>query len=203
MRLKRGVVATVGGALAAWLVAAGWVDRVGVVSEAPRPDCAIVVLGARVDPGGVPSPTLAARIKAGIALTRTSAQPLLFSGGVGTNPPAEAEVGASSALSVGVKEERILVEKESHSTWENAVKSAPILRAAGLRCVHLVTDPYHLARARWAFEQQGFDVTRGPVFDAPRHLVWTERALWTMREVPALTRLVLLQTLRTRTDNRE
>jgi uncharacterized SAM-binding protein YcdF (DUF218 family) len=203
MRLKRGLVATVAGGFAAWLLGALWIDRVGTVAEAPRPACAIVVLGARVEAGGTPSPTLAARIEAGVSIAQQRGELLLFSGGVGTNPPAEADVGAARALSAGVKAERILAERESHSTWENAAKSAPLLEAAGVRCVHLVTDPYHLARARWAFERHGFDVTRGPVFDAPRHRSWTERVLWTMREVPALIRLVLLQAVRTRTDNRE
>jgi uncharacterized SAM-binding protein YcdF (DUF218 family) len=178
--------------LCGWAAAAVWVDRIGSVAEAPRAGCAIVVLGARVEPGGTPSPTLKARIDEGIRVASGSSDLLLFSGGVGDHAPAEAEVGASLARASNVPAHRILVETKSHSTLENAEYSAGLLRAAGISCVHLVTDPSHLARARWAFEHQGLEVTRGPVLRAPRHLDPFERGWWSLREVPAFARLVLM-----------
>jgi uncharacterized SAM-binding protein YcdF (DUF218 family) len=54
-------------------------------------------------------------------------------------------------------------EGASRTTWENATLSAPLLRAAGVRCIVLVTQAWHMPRARWCFERQGFAVVPAPM----------------------------------------
>ncbi|MBL8918406.1 MAG: YdcF family protein [Myxococcaceae bacterium] len=192
MRSHRLLLATTSIALV-WGGAAVWVDRVGVGPHAARPpSCAIVVPGARVDEGGVPSATLEARVRQGIALKRADqAAWLVFSGGVGEHPPAEAEIGRALALEAGVPEREVLVETASHSTRENARETARLLAGRGVGCVQVVSDPYHLARARWAFEREGLSVSLAPVLDAPRHRSWPLRLWWTAREVPAFVKMIL------------
>lgn len=92
------------------------------------------------------------------------------------------------ALDAGIVESRVLVELNSHSTLENARESAALISG---RCVELVSDPYHLARARYAFEREGLVVFPRPVLDAPRHRDVVDRVTWTLREVPAFVRLAL------------
>ncbi|MER2562462.1 MAG: YdcF family protein [Myxococcaceae bacterium] len=193
MRWARGLLAAVVVVLTAWALAAVWIDHVGTSThDVSRPDCAVVVLGARVNEGGVASETLAARVMEGVA-TRREGQLLVFSGGVGDFPPAEAIVGRDLAVDAGVSAESTLVEVNSHSTRENARETVKLLKAHDVFCAHVISDPYHLARARWCFEQEAWDVTIGPVLDAPRHRSLISRMWWTAREVPAFIRLVLTE----------
>lgn len=191
MRWVRGLLAAAVVMLTAWALAAVWIDRVGTTShDVAGRDCAVVVLGARVNEGGVASDTVAARVMEGVA-TRRAGQLLVFSGGVGAFPPAEAIVGRDLAVDAGIAPETILVETNSHSTRENARETVKLLKAHDVHCAHVISDPYHLARARWCFEQEAFEVTIGPVLDAPRHRSLISRMWWTAREVPAFIRLVL------------
>lgn len=147
----------------------------------------IVVLGARVLPGGLPSGALRARIEEGIAQYQAGRAPLLlFSGGVGDHPPSEAAVGRQLALAAGVPEEACLVEEESHSTWDNARFTARILRERGINELILVTDPYHLLRARQYFWAEGLTVQPAPARMTDRNLRMVDRVWWTAREVLAL-----------------
>jgi len=118
---------------------------------------AIVVLGAAVWPGGVPSPTLARRAETAIDLYRNGYAPVIVaSGGVGRSPPAEAEIIRRIALENGVPAEAIRVEDRSRSTAENVLFSAELLRRLSARKIVVVTDSYHLLRATFGFRQLGF-----------------------------------------------
>lgn len=169
--------------------AAAWrIDRAGVVDDARHADV-IVVLGARVQPDGSPSPTLRARVEHAVDLYRRGlASRVLFSGGVGDFGASEAEVSRALAVSLGVPGEACLLEEQSHSTKQNAAFSAELIRAQGWRTVLVVTDPYHLPRARGLFTAEGLEVSGSPVLSAPRHLAWSSRLYWTLREVAASAR---------------
>jgi uncharacterized SAM-binding protein YcdF (DUF218 family) len=53
-------------------------------------------------------------------------------------------------------------EKYSRNTFENALESVELLRAASIEHVILVTHGYHMRRAIWSFEQMGIKVTAAP-----------------------------------------
>ena len=55
------------------------------------------------------------------------------------------------------------LEEESRTTWENALFSAQLLQPQGVRRVVLVTQAWHMPRARWCFEQAGFEVITAPM----------------------------------------
>nr|WP_238330622.1 YdcF family protein [Pseudomonas aeruginosa] len=101
------------------------------------------------------------------ALCRAAGQDL---GAAGTDqrrvalrtPPSEAALMANALLQdFGVPTR--WQEGLSRTTWENATLSAPQLREAGVRRVVLVTQAWHMQRARWSFERQGFEVIPAPV----------------------------------------
>lgn len=116
----------------------------------PVPVDAIVVAGCRVDPGGVPSACLAARTAAAVALWRGGvADRVVFTGGVGTHPPAEAVVAADHAAALGLARAAMVLETRSTSTQENALYAADQI-GSGARVV-VVTDDYHTMRARRVF----------------------------------------------------
>ncbi|REG30867.1 uncharacterized SAM-binding protein YcdF (DUF218 family) [Archangium gephyra] len=162
------------------------VDRFGQ-HERAVPSDVLVVLGARVLPGGQPSPALRARIEKAVELYHQGLAPrLLFSGGVGVNPPAEARVMRDLAVRLGVPPEACLLEEQSHSTEQNARFSSELLRSLGARRVLVVSDPYHLLRARQYFRLHGFEVATSPAFLTERNLSLVDRVYWTVREAAAL-----------------
>ncbi|MFO0596446.1 MAG: YdcF family protein [Myxococcaceae bacterium] len=192
MRWKRGLAATVVVVSLGLLGVGVWVDQTGRRIEPldfTKPT-AVVVLGARVNEGGVASETLSERVKHGAALMDRGTL-LVVSGGVGVFPPAEGEVGIGLARSLGVKDDKLLAEVESHSTHENALFTAKLLRERGVERVVLVSDPYHLVRARLEFERLGFQVQTSPVIEAPRNQSLPWRTWWTLREVAALGRWLI------------
>ena len=130
---------------------------------------AIVVLGGgrqRHDPawGGDQSSLWAQeRVRYAARLARASDLPILTTGGLHFGePPAEASMMADS-LARDFDIEVRWRESLSRTTWENARLSAPLLRSAGVKSIVLVSTAAHLPRARWCFEQQGFEVIAAPV----------------------------------------
>ncbi len=90
--------------------------------------------------------------------------PLLFSGGAsfrGEDKIAEAELAASIAINLGVPRERIIVEKQSSNTYENAVYTSKILKNRNITHFLLVTSGFHMARSVAVFKKTG--VTPTPV----------------------------------------
>ena len=184
--MKRLPIAVLGLATAGALGLAWVVDRFGQVERA-RKSPVIVVLGARVSPDGTASAALRARVEKAVELYRQGLAPrLLFSGGVGTYPPAEANAARAVALRLGVPESDCLIETDSHSTQENARFSARLLRTLGAREAIVVSDPYHLLRARQYFYREGIEAHPSPALRAERNLQPLDRAYWTLREALAL-----------------
>ncbi|SEU24881.1 YdcF family protein [Stigmatella erecta] len=145
-----------------------------------------VVLGARVLAGGVPSGALWARVEKAVALYQQGLVPrLLFSGGTGLHPPSEAQVMRALAVRLGVPAEACLLEEQSHSTEQNARFSAEVLRRLGAQRVVVISDAYHLLRARQYFRLQGLEVATSPAPSGER-LEAVEHFYWTVREAFAL-----------------
>jgi len=130
---------------------------------------AIVILGAsreRNDPaweGDVSSAMGIERVRYAARIAKVSQLPILISGGSPlSSPPSEAELMTEvmeKDLGVSVRWQ----EKGSRTTWENATLSAAILKPAGVKRIVLVTQAFHMARARWCFERQGFEVIAAPM----------------------------------------
>ncbi|MGH0036969.1 MAG: YdcF family protein [Myxococcota bacterium] len=117
---------------------------------------AVVVLGAAVWPGGVPSHALRRRVLFAVELAMGDAlRDLLLTGGVGREPPSEARVMSGLASEAGIDAGRIVLEERATSTYESARFCAEIVRREGFARVTVVTDAYHLPRALLAFAQAG------------------------------------------------
>lgn len=148
---------------------------------------AIVVLGARVLPGGEPGSALRARVERAVALFHEGLAPLLvLSGGVGAHPPSEAQVMREVATALGVPEEACVLEERSRSTRENARYTSELLRARGITDVVVVSDAYHLFRARRSFRLEGFEVRTVAAALDGRNVSLVDRARWTIREALAI-----------------
>ncbi len=119
---------------------------------------AALVLGNRAYRDGRPNPCLTGRVDAAIALARAGlVQQLLFSGGVDREDGRiEAEVMRQHAQSEGYAG-KLLLEPASQSTRENLSMSRPLLEAAGVQRVIIVSEPYHLWRVQRLVQAAGFD----------------------------------------------
>jgi uncharacterized SAM-binding protein YcdF (DUF218 family) len=153
---------------------AGFLMALFVNDHAPAataPPQAIVVLGGgrglafdasgRVV-AGFPAGNTLERLITGAQLQRLTRLPLLVTGGhPNDDGPAEGEVMRASLVNdfnVPVR----WTEAASRNTVENAAFSAPLLRAGGVKTLFLVTNEFHMRRARALFEAQGFAVVPVP-----------------------------------------
>ncbi|MDP2810799.1 MAG: YdcF family protein [Rhodocyclaceae bacterium] len=128
---------------------------------------AIVILGggsyfAAPEYGGdtVSNATLE-RLRYGARLARDSGLPLLVTGGApfGGRPEAES-MREVLEQDFGVKVR--WVEAASRDTAESASLSAPMLKAAGVTRIALISHGWHLPRAISLFGKQGLEVTPAP-----------------------------------------
>lgn len=120
---------------------------------------AIVVMGA-AQYDGRPSPQLAARLDHVVTLWEDAVAPIVVV--TGGNRPGdrftEAEASARYLVAAGVPEDAIIQVGEGGTTFESVDAAAPVMAAAGVTSVALVTDPYHALRSRLIVEDAGFDV---------------------------------------------
>jgi uncharacterized SAM-binding protein YcdF (DUF218 family) len=156
----------------------------GSGNVAPRALCAdaIVVLGCTLR-AGAPSPALTRRVECGVALLARGVAPLLVLSGGGRSGRPEAEAMAGLAAALGVAGERLLLEPDSRDTIGNAFNTAALLRARGLASVVLVSDAYHLVRARILFRHAGLVVA---ATDHPPPRFWLRELPFYLREAAAL-----------------
>lgn len=148
--MRRGIGAAVV-AFVLWTCGAIGLDTWGKTRVSSGHYDAIVVAGCRVYPNGRPSPALAWRIRKAVALYEAGVAPrIVFTGGLGTYPPTEAEASATFAAKIGVPRSAMVLEDRSTSTEENAANAAKSIDA---RRIVVVTDAYHVFRARRVFDR--------------------------------------------------
>ena len=101
------------------------------------------------------------RLRYGARLARQTRLPLLVTGGApfGGRPEAES-MREALEKDFGVKVR--WVEAASRDTAENASLSAPLLKAADITRIALVSHGWHLPRAIPLFEKQGLEVIAAP-----------------------------------------
>lgn len=146
----------------------------GQAQAAPAYD-AIVVLGAALRRDGSPSAALDRRVRHGVRLYADGRAPRIILTGGACNEHGESEAAAMAwvARQAGVADASIVLEPEACSTLENAVYTKRILRRHGWRRVLLVTDGFHMPRARLVFRAQGIEADLAPVPDGGGNpLLW-------------------------------
>ena len=102
------------------------------------------------------------RIERAAEIAKAHNLPILVSGGeIGDSPVSMAELMAGTLQrDYGITAR--WREDKSHTTFENAEFSAQLLAQDKIHTVILVTQPWHMPRALWAFEHEGLDVIPAP-----------------------------------------
>ena len=116
------------------------------VSDVPAD--AAIVLGAAVW-GNDLSPVFKERINHALDLRRSGkVRKIIFTGGHGNrNEPSESAAARQYAIQQGIAPADILVEENSHTTYENLLFAREVAVARGLKRVLIVSDPLHMKRA--------------------------------------------------------
>lgn len=107
---------------------------------------------------------LRARLDHALDLYRRGlASRILTTGGSGENSRfTEAEAARDYLVKHGVPAENVLLETEGTSTYQSAAAAAEILRRLGLSSCIVVTDGYHVFRARKMLEDRGIRAYGSP-----------------------------------------
>jgi uncharacterized SAM-binding protein YcdF (DUF218 family) len=162
------------------------IDQYGLVDRA-QPADVIVVLGSRVQRGGRPSPSLSRRARWAAELYKRGLAPVVIcSGGLGDNPPTEAEAACSLIQSLGVPQSAIVLETQARSTEETSLYVAAIMRERGWDSAVVVSDGYHLARTAMLFSQAGVTAYPSPAQQLSGPMRPAERFMRGGRELAAI-----------------
>lgn len=189
MRLRTMIVGVTLGGLTLALTLVGLykaVDRQAEEDEA-RPADVIIVLGSQVRADGQPSNSLRSRIERGIELYHAGYAPTLFlTGGLGRFPPTEAEAMRRVALAAGVPDSALVLDTGATSTQESMLTAAREAQARGWRTALVVSDPFHMLRARQMARDVGFAAYGAPAYDSHLYTIDRLRRFYTLRETLAL-----------------
>jgi len=145
------------------------IERQSTLDEA-RPADVILILGA-AEYRGKPSPVLRGRLDHGLDLYRSRQAPLILTtGGAGGDPVfTEGAVGRDYLVRHGVPSESILVESEGETTMHSVAAAGEIMRRMELKSCIVVSNGYHIYRAKKMLEKLGFQVYGSPRPETPRN----------------------------------
>lgn len=133
----------------------------GVDEEHPAD--AIVVFGA-AEYVGHPSPVFRARLDHAYSLFERGLAPVIITtGGAGKDPHfSEGQVGRDYLESRGVPDANLIAETQGGDTEQSAKRVAVILRANDMHTCLLVSDAYHMFRAKQMMAAQGITIYISP-----------------------------------------
>ncbi|MBE5039874.1 YdcF family protein [Ructibacterium gallinarum] len=190
--MKQGVFAALALVLLAGVLAVFWIGgvimgRSGTDSyTGGAPVDYVIILGCRLD-GREPGRCLEERVKTAAEYLRKHPFAMaVCSGGQGEDEEiSEAEAIANALKKRGISAGRIILEDQSHSTYENFQKSKEILdrRKGGEPYqVSFVTNDFHVYRSRLLAEEIGFSSPAAVSAKTPASLYYTNL----LREIAAV-----------------
>lgn len=149
------------------------------IRESPKKADAIVVLAGGVGESGKAGQGYEERVEAGVRLFKKDyAQNLIFSSGY-VFVFKEPDVMKALALSLGVPENRIILEKKAANTYQNAMYVNEILNQKHWKRIILVSSPFHMRRVALVFNNVAPDkkVIYSPV-PYSHYYRWPKKLKW-------------------------
>jgi uncharacterized SAM-binding protein YcdF (DUF218 family) len=145
---------------------------------------AIVVLGA-AQYNGRPSPVLKARLDHALELYNTGlARAIITTGSYGADPNySEAEVGRTYLVQHGASVADIITEQGSGTTYDSIRAASGLLKSKGWTTTIVVSDGFHLFRAKKMFIDNGIIAYTSPAPNSPIEVADSQRFWHSIREV--------------------
>ncbi len=142
---------------------------------------AVLIFGNKVNEDGTPSNRLQSRLERGLELYNDGIAPIIIvSGGFGKEGYEEAEVMKEYLVNKGVPADAIIEDKDGYDTYQTAQNLMKIAEDNDISSVVIVSQYYHITRARLALKKSGFD----GVYSAHARIFPGLRDLWSIpREV--------------------
>ncbi len=139
-----------------------------VVTSELEPVDALVVFGGGLRKDGRLGVSTEERVRYAAALYHEGyAGHVLLMGGYRVPPRfEESEVMAESLVRLGVPRDRIVLDRNSRNTYENARRTYALCMRLGFDRIILVTSPYHMRRAWLCLKQYPLTVLAAPVEDS-------------------------------------
>src|SRR5215510_570872 len=161
----------------------GQIRNYAIHDEAQKAD-AIVVLGA-AQYNGRPSPVLKARLDHAYDLyTKGYAHAIITTGGYGPDPNfSEAQVSTRYLVQRGVDMGNIITEQGSGTTYDSIQAASELLKAKGWTTALVVSDGFHLYRAKRMFSDNGITTYTSPAPNSPIEVESSQRFWHSLREV--------------------
>lgn len=145
-----------------------WLDyemNAALKNEADGSNEYVVILGAKVKPGGIPSQSLKNRLDAAVDyLQKYPTVKAIVTGGQGADEDrTEASVMADYLIEHGIAEERVLLEDQSTTTYENLLFAKKLL-PENTESITIISNDFHLKRATILAQKLGLkaDVVAAP-----------------------------------------
>lgn len=136
------------------------------LAEQPKAQAAIV-LGAKVWSDGTPTPTLADRVAAGVALYRAGkVEKLLLSGDHGTTSYDEVDSMRRYAMKLGVPKKDIFMDHAGFNTYDTMYRARDVFK---VKKAIVVTQKYHLWRSVFLARSLGLEASGLPADKSPMH----------------------------------
>lgn len=144
------------------------IARQSTHDEARKSDI-IIVMGA-AEYRGRPSPVYKARLDHAIHLYLLHFAPkIMTTGGAGGDPQfTEGTVGRSYLIDRGIPSENIVVEDEGATTVQSLAGAAEIMERMSLTTCIIVSDGYHIFRAKRVLQARGYTVFGSPREEAAK-----------------------------------
>jgi vancomycin permeability regulator SanA len=168
------------GVVGLFLVSTGVLVLSGLHDHLGSGDVALV-LGSKVELDGTPSPRLRARLDRTLELYRAGYFPsVIVSGGTGREGYDEASVMRDYLVFHGMPAEHIIVDSGGTTTFASAKNAGQIARERHFRSIFVVSQYFHLPRARLALQRFGFSAVYSAhahffefrdIYSSPRELV--------------------------------
>jgi uncharacterized SAM-binding protein YcdF (DUF218 family) len=145
---------------------------------------AIVVLGA-AQYNGRPSKVLTARLDHALSLYKQGySKAIITTGSYGRDPNfSEALVAKNYLADLGVNPEDIMTEQASVTTRESIRASSDLIKSKEWQTVLVVSDGFHLYRAKRMFADEGILAYTSPAPSSPIEVSASQRFWYSLREV--------------------
>ena len=189
--MRRGLLALVAGGLGllalSHLVRVSYEDRIVPLARAPQAPVALV-FGAGLARGAVPSPVLAQRLDAAIALWKQGTVGAVLVSGDQSQPfHHETRAMRRYLLERGVPEHAVQEDQAGLSTYDSCLRAYTVF---GAKRAVLVTQRFHLSRALFIANSVGIDAW-GVAADEGRSTPWRYTVRETLSRVLALFMVLL------------